>query len=43
MLRIIKYASMWVAENGLGLFKSNSMLDPIALVFPFVPIEPQHI
>jgi hypothetical protein len=27
-------ASMWIAENALGLFKLNSMLDPIALVLP---------
>jgi hypothetical protein len=43
MLRIIKEASMWIVENALDLFKPNPVLDPIALVLPFIPIEPQHI
>jgi len=33
---------MRIAKNALGLFKPNSVLDPIAFVLPFVPIEPQH-
>ena len=40
MLGVIKQASMWIVENALGLFKPHSVLDPIALVLPFVPIEP---
>jgi len=43
MLGVIKQASMWIVENALGLFKPHSVLDPIVLVLPFVPIEPQHI
>jgi len=33
---------MRIAKNALGLFKPNSVLDPIAFVLPFVPIEPQY-
>jgi hypothetical protein len=34
---------MRIVENALGFFKSNSMLGPIASVFSFVPIEPEHV
>jgi hypothetical protein len=40
---IKKQARMRVAENVLRFFKPNSMLGPIAPIFPFVPIEAQHI
>ena len=32
---------MRIAKNALGLFKLNSVLDPIAFVLPFALIEPR--
>jgi len=40
---IMEQARMRVVENALCLFKPNSMLGPIASVFPFVSIEPEHV
>jgi len=34
---------MRIIENAPGFLKPNSMLAPIALVFPLVPIEAQHV
>jgi hypothetical protein len=39
----MEYTQMRIAENALRLFKPNSMLCPIGLVFPLVPIKPQRI
>ena len=36
-------AGMRIVENALWFFKPDSMLRPIASVFPFVPIEPWHV
>jgi hypothetical protein len=30
-------------ENTLGFFKPNSVLCTIAPIFPFVPIESEHV
>jgi hypothetical protein len=35
---VIEQARMGIVENTLGFFKPNSMLGPIAPVFPFVPV-----
>jgi hypothetical protein len=40
MLRIIKQASVWIAENALGFFEPDPVLGAIAFVLLFVPIEP---
>jgi hypothetical protein len=40
---IKEQARMGIVENALGFFKPNAMLGPIAPVFPFVPIEPEHV
>jgi hypothetical protein len=34
---------MRIVEDAPGFFKPNSMLGPIASVFPFVSIEPEHV
>jgi hypothetical protein len=43
MFRIMEQARMRIVKNSLGFFKPNSMLDAIALILPFVPIEPEHV
>ena len=43
MLRIIKEASVWIAENALGFFEPDPVLGAVAFVLLFVPVEPQHI
>ncbi len=43
MLWIMKEPSMRIIEDALRPFKPNSVLCPISPIFPFVPIEPEHI
>jgi len=34
---------VWIAEGALSLFKPHSMLSPVPSIFPFVPLEAEHI
>jgi len=43
MFGIIEEACMRVVEDTPGFLKPDSVLDPIAPIFSFVPSEPEHV
>jgi hypothetical protein len=43
MFRIMEEARMWVIEDTARFLEPNSVLDAIAPIFPFVPIEPERV
>jgi hypothetical protein len=43
MFRIMEEASVRVVEDRPGFLEPNSVLAAVAPVFPFVPIEPEHV
>ena len=35
-------ARVWIGEGALGFLKPHSMFDPIAPIFPLVPLEAER-
>jgi hypothetical protein len=43
VFRIMEEARVWIAEGALSFFKPHSMLTPITAIFPFIPLEAEHV